>query len=852
LQPQKNWNRLSAVQKSSSTWKVKNKGSAMALETRQADTHPNQKLRRAPSLRSRIILGISITTIIASLLIGLLANYRNLSAQTFLGSELRDAVKERAEIQVQSLLEQEAQNIDQYFSSVNQAVISISEYTANLLDQNEVTKSGEYWDAAQKFTRLPNGAWDNPNEDLGAFFAPSFVELDENLVGELNSLAYLDFIIPNMLSRNSNITSLYFISKDDLTVYYPNIDLANILPADFQATKELFFTIAAPTTNPQHETSWTPPYQDPALTGLIVTNSHPVYDRSGQFRGIVGADIQLATITSRVLTITIGENGYAFLTDTEGRLIAMPERGYSDFDIVPENIPVGARPEISLIKDGPQNLRPVFQGMARRQSGLTRVLIHGIEHYLAYTPIPITGYSLGVIVPSQEMDLAYQQAIGTTERQNQATRNFGIVLLAVVITAAVFVGAGAGRWLTNPLNALTGTVQKIIAGDLTAQAPEISSDEIGILARAFNTMTTQLRETLENLEQRVAERTNELATANERIQRRVAQFEAVAQTARAISSAQDLETLLPKIANVISHYFNFYHTGIFLLDDNKDFAVLRASNSEGGRRMLERGHRLKVGEVGLVGLVTSRGQPRIALNTGADAIHFKNPDLPETRSELTLPLRIGDQIIGALDVQSTEPNAFSSEDVSVLSILADQVSTAIQNARLYEQNRAALAESQSLYRKFIQSGWRQYTLTRKLSGIRHTKTSSELLDNTATLASIETRSGQSVTMPLSIRGETIGEIHLQPPNNRTWGEEDLEIARALVERAAIAMENVRLLDEAQRRAAREQAIGEISANISTASDMESILRITVEELGRMMGGAEVVLELGTEKDEGVV
>ena len=178
---------------------------------------------------------------------------------------------------------------------------------------------------------------------------------------------------------------------------------------------------------------------------------------------------------------------------------------------------------------------------------------------------------------------------------------------------------------------------------------------------------------------------------------------------------------------MINREFGFYHVGIFLLDTAREYAVLSAANSDGGQKMLERSHRLKVGETGMVGYVTSTGKPRVALDTGADAVFFNNPDLPETRSEIALPLRVGDEIIGALDVQSTEPNAFSQEDINVASILADQVSIAIQNARQFEETRRALAESNSLSKQFIQTSWSQFTRTNKLEGIRHTGAKATLL-----------------------------------------------------------------------------------------------------------------------------
>ena len=271
--------------------------------------------------------------------------------------------------------------------------------------------------------------------------------------------------------------------------------------------------------------------------------------------------------------------------------------------------------------------------------------------------------------------------------------------------------------------------------------------------------------------------------------------------------------------------------------------------------MLARGHRLKVGEKGLVGFVSSTGKPRVALDTGVDAIFFNNPDLPNTHSEIALPLRAGDRVFGVLDVQSTEPNAFTQEDISILTTLADQVSIAIQNALQNEETRKALAESDALSRQFVQTGWQGFTKRKNVVGVHHTGAKATLLytkgngkDNSSGMTSqLKSKSrGAVLTLPIKLRGEVIGSVNIRAPENRQWDQDELDIVTAIIERAAIAMENSRLLEEAQRRAAREQTIGEMSATIGTYTDVEAILRATVNEIGQKIGGARVVFELGNQ------
>ncbi|MFQ5617254.1 MAG: GAF domain-containing protein, partial [Anaerolineales bacterium] len=169
----------------------------------------------------------------------------------------------------------------------------------------------------------------------------------------------------------------------------------------------------------------------------------------------------------------------------------------------------------------------------------------------------------------------------------------------------------------------------------------------------------------------------------EETRRRALHLQVGAEIARDIARAKDLDELINTAVNLVRDRFGFYHAGIFLVDEKREYAVLKAATGKAGQKMLEHGHQLKVGEVGIVGYVTGTGTPRIALDVGADAVHFKNPFLPETRSEMALPLKIGTHVIGALDVQSKQPAAFDNDDIATLHTMADQLTIAFENTRLY-------------------------------------------------------------------------------------------------------------------------------------------------------------------------
>ena len=340
----------------------------------------------------------------------------------------------------------------------------------------------------------------------------------------------------------------------------------------------------------------------------------------------------------------------------------------------------------------------------------------------------------------------------------------------------------------------------------------------------------ELQELQKNLEQRVEQRTEEL-------QIKVEQLQTIAQVSRSITGIQNLDELLSSVTELISTDFDIYHTGIFLVDESGENAVLRAANSEGGQKMLARGHRLKVGAQGIVGYVTARGQARVALDVGKDAVYFDNPDLPETRSEIALPLTVAGNIFGALDLQSTQPDAFGDDDIQTLSVLASQVAIAIQNARSFEQSRQAIEETEKAYHQMTGQAWKQHAASIEVLGYEY--------DGSGVKPKTETSSdGSSLDIPLILRGQSIGKLKLSALEpDRDWTEDERVKAQAVAERTALALESARLLEDAQRRAARERTISDISTSISKSSDLDVILRTAVQTLGRSIGGAEVVLEL---------
>jgi len=377
----------------------------------------------------------------------------------------------------------------------------------------------------------------------------------------------------------------------------------------------------------------------------------------------------------------------------------------------------------------------------------------------------------------------------------------------------------------------------------------------------------ELENIKKNLERSIEERTTELASrnteldnANTQIQRRAAQFEALAEVTQSITSVRDLRELLPHIAEVISEKFGFYHVGVFLLDEVNEYAVLSATNSEGGRKMLERKHRLRVGEQGIVGVVTATGDPRIAMDVGVDAVFFNNPELPDTHSEMALALKSGGRVVGALDVQSTATAAFTEEDIQMLSLLASQVSLAIENARLFDEARRALAESEAVSRQSTREAWRRLPAEQNLLGYRYNLTGAAPLEKPVEVtASVENNNGKQVeasqvVVPIELRGETIGTLVVQSPSASGLNQDQIDLIKAVADRVALSAENARLFDETSRRAERERLVSDITGKIRSVNDPQSMIQTAMDELRKALGASrvEVIPQIvkGAEKPQG--
>jgi GAF domain-containing protein/HAMP domain-containing protein len=792
------------------------------------------------SLQTKITLGILLTggVTVATLVIFGLDRFN------FIGSTLADKyatnVTEKTENDILDITNADADEIDTLFLETQNDLTVLAKYRASVERQQQILSDGELWNAAEKLSKLPSGHYGNPISDPASVYIPNTYGLSDGMIADLNRAMYLNLLAPGFLESHPEAVAVYFVSKLGYTIYYPNINLAANVPPDFDPTKQPFYTIAEPLNDLKRLPRWTRPYQDPAGTGLIVTVSVPVYDIN-TFEGVMSVDIQLAEITKEVSQIKIGETGIPLLIDSDGTILAMTEAGYNYFGLSPEVVPVNENPKQTIFDGNQADLALQIYGT---ESGISKFNIKGVDTYLSVATLATTGYKLAFIAPVSELNKEVIALRNDIDKEVSQTSQSVTVILTLLFLGAFGVSLAVGQFITRPLKRLTETVEEIAGGNLSSRASLESGDESGILARSFNTMADQLTETLQGLEGRIAERTNELETLSQANAYRATRFESIARISRIISTTRNLDQLLPQITETISGQLGYYHVGIFLVDVHREYAVLVAANSEGGKAMLTRGHRLGVGATGIVGYVTQSGMPRVALDVGKDATYFNNPDLPETHSEIALPLRSGPEIIGALDVQSKMTNAFTEEDANILSVLADQVSIAIQNARSFQQSLEALERAERAAAQLSEQQWSNFHSSQSISGFH--------FDGVNIHEGVPNQKTQTnnLVIPIVIRGIEIGTIKLTTPDpERKWDNNELAMAQATAERTALAIETARLLEEAQKRASKERTIGQISAKIGNLVNIDNIVQTTIQELGTTLPGTDVVIQFTSGQSE---
>ena len=420
-------------------------------------------------------------------------------------------------------------------------------------------------------------------------------------------------------------------------------------------------------------------------------------------------------------------------------------------------------------------------------------------------------------------------------------------------------------------------------GDLTGARPLINEGVSFLFVAALlvllwwasnrNWLDTLMGATLAN--QQLQEQVLELEGINEQLQRQTSQLQATAEIARAGSSILDPEVLLIEVVNRVQEAFSplgVYYAGLFLLDESQRFAQLRTATGEAGNLAIRMSYQVEIDETSAVGCCIVHRRAHIVLSAGEESVRFGAVPMPNTRSEAALPLRSRGRIIGALSVHSTRRTAFEESDVAVLQTMADQVAVAIDNARLFSQTEAVLEEVQTVQRRYLAQAWTDFLALRPVGKVAYTQPGVEPGDHdhlrevrdqarkrgeTVSVNSGDDSDQKSLAdagqtamvVPLKLREQVIGTITLlETRHQRPWTAEELAMTETIAEQVALTVENLRLMDETQRNAARERQVSEISERMQQAKDMEDLMRITAEGLNEALGSTRTFVQMGIEAE----
>ena len=637
-------------------------------------------------------------------------------------------------------------------------------------------------------------------------FSPMFALL-ENAPGDVGyKIAYrnLSNRFKSSITMRGDFQEMLILNQDGIVTLSTNPDHEGI-----DLREERFFQggVKTPTV--------IPPSFITLLNGNGMAVSEPIINGSGETVGVLAALTDLQPMDEIMLERQgVGQTGETYLVNENFSLLT------------PSINPDYPREQTQVISRGSMDAvlsKRNGSGVYDNYSGDTVV---GVYRWLPDLNL--------AIIAEQTRDELFAPTYATIAINTaiSLTMIIGTIIFAVLITNSI----------ARPLADLTNAAKRIAAGELNFNAPiGARNDEITALAISFNKMTEELRKLIVSLEQRVSERTRELELRSEQLQ-------AASNLGSTVTSILDLEELTQRVVNLIQDRFGLYYVGLFLVNENRESAVLKSGSGSVGQAMLAREHKIKIGE-GVVGQCIFRAEARVTLDADSNSIQGVTLDLPKTKSEAAIPLRSRGQVLGALSIHSTQARAFDDATITTFQAMADQIAIAIDNARLFSETQKALESTRQAYGELSRDAWLDHLNTkpirlhRNMHGLSLVE-ADDLYPETKRPNGVPKNKNGFVEIQIKVRNQVIGVIQAQKPiKSGAWNEEDQEMLVTLTDQLGVALESARLFEETLMRAERERLVGDISSRIRETLDIETVLMTAAKEMRNALDLDEVEVRM---------
>ncbi|MBE7556496.1 MAG: GAF domain-containing protein [Anaerolineales bacterium] len=539
------------------------------------------------------------------------------------------------------------------------------------------------------------------------------------------------------------------------------------------------------------EIYYSPVRFDEATGEPLMTIAVPLFDpRSGQVDEVLVSETRIKTIWDLIANVQVGPGQSVYIVDAQDKVVAHRNP--------------------SVVLRGTTFNIPDHDGL---QPGLT-----GSNTILAAEAIRFGPQEFNIVV-EQEWAEALALAINSVYIS-------GAVTVTTLVVAGIL-GLLIVRQIVRPIQAMAAAAQAVSAGDLAQQVKVAGQDELSILAKAFNQMTSQLGDLIGSLEDQVRERVTELTLSVQ-----------VGQRAAAI---RELDQLLPAITEFIRAQFSLYYTQVYFVDDLGQNLALKAGTGTVGQELIARRHSLPLGLGSIIGRVAAEGKSIVVPDTQNSDIHKANPLLPETRSELAIPLIVEGRVIGVLDMQADKVNTFTENNVTAFEAMATQLAISINSAQQWARAQEAQQKMEEAIRQLTRQSW-----VERLASRRENLSFAYDLSAIAPLALAELEAVNGDTkqaVPVVVQNEAIGQLAVNVPTKRALSPDEQDLLAAVAQQLGQKLENLRLFEQTQQRAAREQIAREITDKVRASRDIEAALKVAAEELSKALSTARAVVDL---------